>query len=228
LGEQGNRGRPRVLFKENGNCDLEVDGEVVLVARKVKGIYVVDRAENASSPKVVQKGPLSEMEREGAAPEKDACFLVKKPETADLPRTKLPEHRIQKAYDTHCSLARSYSTRSPNRAGLPSSAHFSCRANCSSPAIARSPSLSATARNASAVSATCWAHASAVDHASISGPGGLCESSPQREGSVSRVGEERGRGWGGVVVEGVVGERLEESLEGLDFAFFQCAVPVGK
>jgi hypothetical protein len=38
-----------VLFKEN-SCELEVDGEVVLVARKVKGIYIVDRAENARSP----------------------------------------------------------------------------------------------------------------------------------------------------------------------------------
>ncbi|GAQ84379.1 hypothetical protein KFL_001870010, partial [Klebsormidium nitens] len=42
------------------------------LARKVKGIYVVDRAENAGSPKVVQKGPLSELEREGAAAGKDA------------------------------------------------------------------------------------------------------------------------------------------------------------
>ncbi|GAQ92611.1 hypothetical protein KFL_010700040 [Klebsormidium nitens] len=49
-----------VLFKENGNCELEVDGEVVLVARKVKGVYVINRAE------------------------KETCFLVKKPETAEL------------------------------------------------------------------------------------------------------------------------------------------------
>ncbi|GAQ93030.1 protein with ribonuclease H-like and integrase domains [Klebsormidium nitens] len=49
-----------VLFKENGNCELEVDGEVVPVARKVKGVYVVNRAE------------------------KETCFLVKKPETAEL------------------------------------------------------------------------------------------------------------------------------------------------
>ncbi|GAQ93601.1 hypothetical protein KFL_016980010, partial [Klebsormidium nitens] len=49
-----------VQFKENGNCELEVDGEVVLVARKVKGVYVVNRAE------------------------KETCFLVKKAETAEL------------------------------------------------------------------------------------------------------------------------------------------------
>ena len=54
-----------VLFKENGNCELEVDGEVVLVARKVKGVYVVNRAE------------------------KETCFLVKKPETAELRHRRL-------------------------------------------------------------------------------------------------------------------------------------------
>jgi transposase InsO family protein len=73
-----------VLFKEN-SCELEVDGEVVLVARKVKGIYIVDRAENARSPKMVHEGAFSEMmRREGAAPGEDACFLVRKPETAEL------------------------------------------------------------------------------------------------------------------------------------------------
>ena len=41
-------------------CQLEIDGEVVLEARKSKGIYVINRAE------------------------KDACFLVAKPETAEL------------------------------------------------------------------------------------------------------------------------------------------------
>ncbi|GAQ93021.1 hypothetical protein KFL_012550030 [Klebsormidium nitens] len=60
-----------VLFKKNGKCELEVDGEVVLVARKVKGIYVVDRAVNAPSAKVVQMGALSEMEQKGAAPKED-------------------------------------------------------------------------------------------------------------------------------------------------------------
>ncbi|GAQ92817.1 hypothetical protein KFL_011530010 [Klebsormidium nitens] len=69
--------RTRISDQENGNCELEVDRKVVLVARKVKGIYVVDRAENAGSPKVVQKGPLSKMERDGAVLEEDACFLVR-------------------------------------------------------------------------------------------------------------------------------------------------------
>ena len=41
-------------------CQLEIDGEVVLEARKSKGIYVINRA--------------------GA----EACFLVAKPETAEL------------------------------------------------------------------------------------------------------------------------------------------------
>ncbi|GAQ89817.1 Transposon-encoded protein with ribonuclease H-like integrase domains [Klebsormidium nitens] len=49
-----------VMFKENGRYELEVDGDVVLVARKVKGVYVVNRAA------------------------KDTCFFVKKPETAEL------------------------------------------------------------------------------------------------------------------------------------------------
>ena len=41
-------------------CQLEIDVEVVLEARKSKGIYVINRAET------------------------DACFLVAKPETAEL------------------------------------------------------------------------------------------------------------------------------------------------
>ncbi|GAQ92061.1 putative retrotransposon protein [Klebsormidium nitens] len=45
---------------EDEKCELEVDGEVVLVARKVTRVYVVNRAE------------------------KETCFLVKEPETAEL------------------------------------------------------------------------------------------------------------------------------------------------
>ena len=40
-------------------------------------------------------------------------------------------------------------------------------------------------------------------------------------------GGRKGSGLGrGVVVEGVVRERLKPRLEGLDFAFLQCAIPV--
>ncbi|GAQ89173.1 hypothetical protein KFL_004940020 [Klebsormidium nitens] len=60
LKDKGGGGSDSAMAYENGNCELEVDREVVLLARKVKGIYVVNGAE------------------------KDTCFPVKKPEIGEL------------------------------------------------------------------------------------------------------------------------------------------------
>ena len=66
-------------------CQLEVDGEVVLEARKSEGIYVINQAKGLVGRTTSETGgdeEVSETVRE--EPEGDACFLVKKPETAEL------------------------------------------------------------------------------------------------------------------------------------------------
>ena len=69
-----------------GECNqLEVDGEVVLEARKSEWIYVINRAKGRAGRTTSERGAngaVSEMTRE--EPEAEACFLVKKTETAEL------------------------------------------------------------------------------------------------------------------------------------------------
>ena len=66
-------------------CQLEVDKEVVLEARKSEGIYVINRTEGLDGRTTSETGEnkvVFEMTRE--EPEAEACFLVKKLETAEL------------------------------------------------------------------------------------------------------------------------------------------------
>lgn len=63
-------------------CQLEVDREVVLGARKLERIYVINRTKGRTISEMGENEAVYEITREES--EGDVCFLVKKPKTAEL------------------------------------------------------------------------------------------------------------------------------------------------